>query len=74
MEQGLIEYKESRLRSVGKALSWRIVATLTTALIIYFVTGDVNTAILIGSVEFVLKFVIYYLHERFWQMIPKRVI
>ena len=61
---------DSHLRSLSKAFSWRIVATLTTAVIAYFVTGDVQAAMMIGGVEFVLKFFIYYLHERAWQMIP----
>ena len=54
-----------------KALSWRILATLTTALIAYLVTGQIDIAIMIGGIEFVLKFLIYYLHERAWQLIPR---
>jgi uncharacterized membrane protein len=64
--------KDSRARSLSKALSWRIVATLTTAAIAYGVTGRLDTAALIGSIEFVVKFVIYYAHERAWQTIPIR--
>jgi len=65
------EYRESHLRSLLKAASWRVVATLTTAIIAYFVTGEIDTAIMIGGIEFVLKFFIYYLHERAWQMVPR---
>ncbi|MDF1817574.1 MAG: DUF2061 domain-containing protein [Immundisolibacteraceae bacterium] len=65
------EQRESPMRSLLKAFSWRIVATTTTALIAYFITGDVATAISIGSIEFVLKFFIYYLHERAWQLVPR---
>ena len=67
-------YRESHVRSILKALSWRILATLTTGLIAYFITGDVSTAIAIGSIEFFLKFAIYYLHERAWQLIPRGTI
>ncbi len=63
---------DSHVRSLAKALSWRIVATLTTSIIAYIVTGSLDTAVLIGGVEFVLKFVIYYLHERAWQVVPNR--
>jgi uncharacterized membrane protein len=66
--------KESHLRSLLKALSWRILATLTTALIAYFVTGAIDVAIMIGGIEFVLKFLIYYLHERAWQLAPRGTI
>ncbi|MFT5927663.1 MAG: putative membrane protein [Candidatus Azotimanducaceae bacterium] len=44
--------KESHFRSILKAFSWRIIATLTTALIAYFVTGEIVTAVAIGSIEF----------------------
>ena len=65
------EQRESPIRSLLKAFSWRIVATTTTALIAFFITGDVATAISIGSIEFVLKFFIYYMHERAWQLVPR---
>lgn len=56
----------SHLISLAKAFSWRIVATLTTALIAYVITGEMDTAIMIGSIEFFLKIGIYYAHERIW--------
>jgi uncharacterized membrane protein len=57
---------ESRTRSLLKAISWRVTATVTTIIIAYFITGQVDAALAIGSIEFVLKFVIYYAHERAW--------
>ncbi|MEQ8692508.1 MAG: DUF2061 domain-containing protein [Pseudomonadales bacterium] len=62
--------KESRVRSLSKALSWRVVATLTTGVIAYFVTGTLEAAALIGGIEFFVKFIIYYMHERAWQHVP----
>ncbi len=62
--------RESRLRSVLKALSWRVLATLTTVAIAYFIIGDVKTAFKIGAVEVVAKMLIYYLHERAWAQVP----
>ena len=67
-------YRESHVRSILKALSWRIVATLTTGIIAYFITGEIDTAVAIGSIEFVLKFGIYYVHERAWQLVPRGTI
>ena len=64
-------HQDSRLRSFLKALSWRVIATLTTALIAFIVIGEIVTAALIGSIEFFLKFFIYYLHERAWQRLPE---
>ena len=65
--------RETRLRSLLKAFSWRIVATLTTALIAYGITGEIDTALAIGGIEFFLKFGIYYTHERAWQWVPVMV-
>ena len=74
MEKELPEYRESHLRSVLKALSWRVLATTTTAVIAWFITGDLSTAMAIGSIEFIAKFFIYYGHERMWQLIPRSTI
>ena len=59
----------SHIRSLAKALTWRVTATLTTAVIAYIVTGELGTAALIGGLEFVVKFFIYYGHERVWNLI-----
>ena len=58
--------QSSRTRSLAKALTWRITATLTTAVIAYIVTGELSTAAIIGGLEFALKFIMYYGHERAW--------
>ena len=62
--------RESRLRSVLKAVSWRVLATLTTVVVAYFVIGNVGDALKIGSVEVVVKMGIYYIHERTWAHLP----
>lgn len=63
--------KESHLRSVLKGLSWRFIATGTIIVIAYFKTGDVTLALEIGAIEFFIKFLLYYGHERAWQLVPK---
>ena len=62
--------RESPLRSVLKAVSWRVLATLTTMVIAYIVIGDISDALKIGAVEVVAKMLIYYFHERAWAQIP----
>lgn len=63
--------KESHLRSIIKGFTWRIIATSTIFGITYFTTGEMDTAITIASIEFVIKLIIYYLHERAWQTVPR---
>jgi uncharacterized membrane protein len=64
-----IKNSNSRIRALSKALTWRITATLTTAIIAFFVTGELGVAIMIGGIEFVIKFFIYYAHERAWNLV-----
>lgn len=66
--------RETHLRSLLKGLSWRILASLTTISIAYFITGDTKLAMEIGGIEIIVKFVIYYLHERVWQWLPRGTI
>lgn len=64
--------QESHLRSLIKGISWRIVATADTVLVALIITclfGEcsIENALKIGGVEFLLKFAVYYGHERIWQ-------
>ncbi len=66
--------KESHLRSILKGISWRIVATLDTICIVLIITClsdncSIDQAIKIGLIEFMVKLIVYYFHERVWQNI-----
>ena len=61
---------ESSMRSVLKGFTWRLVATFSTIVIAYLITGETKTALQIGGIEFVAKIAVYYLHERIWLRIP----
>ena len=60
---------EKPLRSVLKALSWRVVGTLDTLVVSYFLTGEIALATSIASVDFLTKLVLYFFHERIWNKI-----
>ena len=53
-------------RSFIKTLTWRLVATLDTFLISWFITGSVIIGASIISLEVITKMVLYYLHEKAW--------
>ena len=57
---------ESRRRSIAKALSWRVVAMLITAMVALLWTGEWELAAAIGLADTVIKLGLYYLHERLW--------
>lgn len=60
---------EQKRRSIIKTLSWRIWATITTVALVFLFFGEVKTAFAIGGVEVLLKMVLYFLHERWWNNI-----
>lgn len=60
---------ESKRRSVVKTISWRVLATLTTAIIVFIFTGELILALSIGSIEVVAKIILYFFHERAWNKI-----
>lgn len=57
---------ESHARSIIKALSWRIIATVVTFLVAWLFTGTVDLAMKIGIVDTLIKLAAYYFHERAW--------
>ena len=60
---------ETHVRSVAKAVSWRIVATLTTVLLVYVFTRNLVVSGGVGVSELLSKLLIYYVHERVWNAI-----
>lgn len=60
---------DSVSKTIAKTLSWRIVATVTTMIIAWIIVGDWRVGLAIGTVEFFVKMVIYYIHERVWSKI-----
>ena len=58
--------QESHMRSIVKGITWRFVATSTTMVIAWYITGKVQLALEIGFIEVFAKVAIYYVHERLW--------
>jgi uncharacterized membrane protein len=60
---------ETVRRSVLKALTWQLLATLITATIAFVVTGQLALAAVIGGFDTAVKLVAYYGHERVWNRV-----
>lgn len=60
---------EKPVRSIAKAFSWRVIGTLDTLIISYLLTGKMSLAASIASIDFVTKMILYFFHERLWNMI-----
>ncbi|MFH1225293.1 MAG: DUF2061 domain-containing protein [Candidatus Diapherotrites archaeon] len=50
-------------------MTFRIIATIATVVLVLVFTGDLAIAGAIGALDFVSKLAIYYLHERAWAKI-----
>jgi len=64
-----VRQRDKPLRSLAKALSWRITGSLDTIMISWVFTSNVNTAMAIGLTEVLTKTLLYYFHERAWNRI-----
>ncbi len=60
---------ETKTRSVVKALTYRFWQSLNTFIISLIVTGKIDMAAAIVSIEVVVKIVIYFFHERIWDRV-----
>ena len=61
--------RESPGRSIAKTISWRIVASITTFVIFYYIADGkiaLQALSLAVAIEVVAKMVIYFVHERAW--------
>lgn len=61
---------ETKKRSLLKALSWRITATVITASVVYVLTGKGEFAATVGLADTAFKFFVYFGHERLWNALP----
>ena len=61
-------HEESK-RSWLKAISWRIIATSTGMLLVYFFTGQWELMAGFGIGDVVLKLLFYFFHERAWNIV-----
>ena len=61
-----IGIKNSRKRHLLKTVTWRIIGTLDTILLAWFISGNPITGLKIGFAEVVTKMILYYFHERTW--------
>lgn len=57
---------ESHLRSVTKAITWRVVGLAITASTVWVVTGEPGIAATVGIADTLLKIGSFYMHERAW--------
>jgi adenylylsulfate kinase len=60
---------ESHSRSIAKAVSYRLLGSATTGLIVYVFTGKGSLSVGASALDMVLKIGVYFIHERIWDRI-----
>ena len=60
---------ETNKRSLVKTISFRIVATIATMIIILILTGSLVLMGIVAGIDLLSKSIIYYIHERVWDKI-----
>lgn len=60
---------DTPVRSLAKAISWRITGTIDTFIVSWLVTGELILAGSIASIEIMTKILLYWTHERVWNKI-----
>jgi uncharacterized membrane protein len=61
---------DSHFRSLAKAVSYRVLGSAATALVVYVFSGNMPLSFSVGGLDMVVKIVLYFLHERIWNYIP----
>lgn len=57
----------SHLKSVTKAVSWRVLGAIDTFGLTFLMTGKLTAAVGVVGLEVLTKSVLYYGHERVWE-------
>lgn len=64
--------EQSHVISGMKAVTWRILASIITTLLVLAFTGHLALAAKVGAVDVVVKLIVYFFHERAWIWYGKR--
>ncbi len=62
-------FLESHGRSILKAFSWKIIASVISFCILYYETRDVAQSLRFSITIFFVGLVAYYIHERIWNRV-----
>jgi uncharacterized membrane protein len=68
VETGLI-MADTKTRSIIKTVSWRITGSSATFLIAWAIGGNLAVAGTIAAIQIVANTVLYYVHERVWNIV-----
>ena len=56
----------SNKRHLFKTFTWRVIGTITTIILSFWILGNSTHSFQIGGAETFTKTILYYFHEKFW--------
>lgn len=56
-----------KYKIILKTITWRTGGTFVTIISSFILTDKVDLSLQIGLLDFVVKTVAYYIHEKFWE-------
>lgn len=65
----MVKFFEHAKRSIAKTITYRILITVSTFVITYYMTGQIELTFGITLVASVVSTLIYFIHERIWNQI-----
>ena len=57
---------DSQKRTIVKALLWRFIASGTTVVVVFALSGNLTLGLTAAAIGIPLKLFMYYFYERFW--------
>lgn len=60
---------DTNSRSLVKTISWRLTGSGATFTIAYLVGGNMAVAGTIATVQIIINTILYFIHERLWDML-----
>ncbi|MBI2022827.1 DUF2061 domain-containing protein [Candidatus Daviesbacteria bacterium] len=64
-----MRFYEHSTRSLAKTITYRILILISTFIIFYIFTKDIQKTTALTLVSNIINALLYYLHERFWNYI-----
>ncbi len=61
--------RETRKRSVAKSVMWRFICIVVSIVTSFLLTNRWDVAVAIGSIYNVITMILYYFHERIWNLV-----
>jgi uncharacterized membrane protein len=55
---------------MAKAISYRLLGSLSTAALVYWFSGDLRLSAGAGIADSLVKIGLYFAHERLWNLLP----